>query len=253
MGKVITIMNQKGGVGKTTTVINLGCGLKNHGKKVMLIDMDPQANLTASVGIRYRELNYSIIDVFLNNTSIENVVQDYDGIHVVPSSMSLSGFDIQLANLPGRESLLKKVIESVKNQYDCILIDCPPTMGLLTLNSLTAADGVIIPIQAGYLPLEGVSNMLEVVNVIKGRLNQDLKIDGVVVTMYDRRQKLQKEVVELLREHFKELLFQTKIRNNVALAEAPSFGEDIFRYSSKSTGAKDYENLCKEVLERGVV
>jgi chromosome partitioning protein len=253
MGKIIGVMNQKGGVGKTTTTANLGVGLKNLGKKILVVDLDPQANLTSALGLKHRTLEFTIYNLLKDAATFEQVVVCQNGLYVLPSSVSLSGADIELSNIAGRELLLKEALHDISPQFDCILIDCPPNLGLLTLNALTAANELLIPIQAEYLPLEGMSFLLETVEIVKKRLNKDLKIAGVVVTRYDARQNLHREVVEIIRSHFNDKLFHTLIRSNIALAEAPSFGQDIFTYKPDCAGAKDYASLCEEIINREVI
>lgn len=252
MGKVMCIMNQKGGVGKTTTTLNLGVGLKNLGKKVLLIDLDPQVNLTAAIGINYRSLESTVYDLLKLEASFDKVALSHQGLVILPSSVALAGVDMEFANFTGRELLLKDRLREAAERFDYILIDCPPNLGLLTLNALTAANEIIIPIQAEYLPLEGVSFLLETIDIVRQRLNKELKVAGVVITRYNSRQNLHKEVVEIIRNHFGKMLFDTFIRSNVSLAEAPSFGQDIFTYKPDSLGAKDYAGLCKEILSREV-
>ncbi len=251
--KIISIINQKGGVGKTTTAVNLGAGLKNMNKKVLLVDLDSQANLTASLGQKDSDREFTVFDILKAEASFHEVAVRHEGLTLLPASAALSGADVELGNVVGRELLLKEALEGVQESFDFILIDCPPTLGLLTLMALTASDSIIIPMQAEYLPLEGLSFLMETVNVVKKRLNKALEITGVVITMYDSRQKLQREVIDIIHSHFGEKLFNTYIRNNVALAEAPSFGQDIFTYKPDSTGAADYKNFCKEVIEREVI
>ncbi len=251
MAKIISIINQKGGVGKTTTTINLGMALKKAGKKVLLIDLDPQASLSSSMGISHRSIDFSAYDLLKGEAEYSNIAHNIRGIMLVPASLALSGADIELSQYEGRELLLKNALSGIPGRFDFILIDCPPTLGLLTLNALTASDGLVIPVQAEYLPLEGISFLIETVEIVRERLNPDLKILGVVVTRYNARQNLQKEVVKILGGHFGDKLYKTFIRANVSLAEAPSFGQDIFTYSPQSSGAKDYKNLCKEFLNKG--
>jgi chromosome partitioning protein len=253
MGKVIGITNQKGGVGKTTTTVNLGVGLGNLGKKVLLVDLDPQGNLTSAIGLKNQPYESTIYELLKAEASFEQVSTFHNGVSIIPASVSLSGADIELSTIPGRELLLKEALDKISNRFDCILIDCPPSLGLLTLNALTAADEIFIPLQAEYLPLEGVKILLETIDVVRRRLNKGLKIAGVIVTMYDSRQNLHREVVEIIRNHFGDRVFNTFIRKNVTLAEAPSFGQDIYVYMPNSAGAKDYIELCKEIVKREVV
>lgn len=253
MGRKLCVMNQKGGVGKTTSVINIGIGLKNAGKRVLLIDLDPQANLTSALGFRSHELESTVFEWMKEEISFEDVVVEYQGLYLIPSNVELSAADIELSQVVGRELLLKKAMDSVLDRFDCILIDCSPTLGLLALNALTAVHEVLVPIQPEYLPLEGVSYLMKTIDLARERLNQDLKVGGVIVTKYDARRNLHREVVDIIRANFQDKLFKTFIRNNVALAEAPSYGQDIFMYKPGSNGAKDYEDLCKEILMREVV
>jgi chromosome partitioning protein len=253
MGKVIAITNQKGGVGKTTTALNVGVGLKNLGKKVLMIDMDPQANLTSASGFKNQAFDATIFDVLGSRSQLLDTVVVKEGVEVVPSSIALSNAESELASTPGREFLLKESIDEAKKVYDLVLLDCPPTLGLLTWNSLIAADEVMIPIQAEYLPLEGVKYLVQTVELVKRRFNPDLEISGVIITLFDPRQNLQKEVVESVRGYFQGKVFNSFIRRNVALAEAPSFGQDIYSYRRDSAGAKDYLNLCKEIVKKRIV
>jgi len=252
MGKVICIANQKGGVGKTTTAVNLGMGLELQGKNVLLVDLDPQSSLTSSIGLKNQSFKYTVYDLLKGEAAVDEAALFHNGVQVIPSSIDLSGADIELSGIPGRELLLKEALSGVAGQYDCILIDCPPSLGLLTLNAMTAAHRLIIPIQPEYLPLEGVKMLVETLDIVKKRLNKDLEISGVIVTMYDPRQKLGREVMEIIREYFKEKVFTTYIRKNVSLAEAPGFGQDIYRYKPDSIGAQDYSELCREMIRREV-
>lgn len=253
MGKIICTANQKGGVGKTTTVVNLGMGLKSHGKSILLVDLDPQANLTSSIGMKNRSFESTVYDLLKGEAGLEETVIVHQGVHVIPSSIELSGAEIELSTVPGRELLLKEALTGVTGRYDAVLIDCPPSLGLLTLNALTAAQQLLIPIQPEYLSLEGVRMLLSTVEIVRKRLNKSLELSGVIVTMYDSRQNLDREVKETIREHFKEKVFKTLIRKNVALAEAPGFGRDIYQYKPDSVGARDYTELCREIIRREVV
>ncbi|MGI6668750.1 MAG: ParA family protein [Acetivibrionales bacterium] len=253
MGKIICIINQKGGVGKTTTAVNLGAGLRNLGKKVLLVDLDPQANLTVSLGIESRNLELSIYNLLKSEVEINHVISSRNGIDIIPAAMSLSEADSEFGSIGGRELLLKKALHGVCDNYDGIIIDCPPNLGLLSINALTASNEVIIPLQAEYLSLLGVSTLYNTVETVRRRLNPGLNISGFIITMYDSRKNLQKEVMEIIRNHFGDKVFCTFIRTNVALAESPSFGQDIFSYRPNSAGAKDYACLCEEFLNRGVI
>ena len=247
MSKVISISNHKGGVGKTTSVINIGAGLNKLGKKVLLIDLDPQANLSQSLGLIDQERNiYGAIrgEYKLQPTEI------LKGLDVVSSTLDLSGAEVELSSEAGREYILRELIDPIKGSYDYILIDSPPSLGLLTINAFTASDEVFIPLQAQYLALQGLSKLVEVIEKIKKRLNKGLKVGGVFITQYDSRKVLNRDVVATIKAHFKDEVFKTKVRDNVALAEAPAQGVDIFRYNPKSYGAEDYLCLCKEIIKK---
>jgi chromosome partitioning protein len=253
MSKVISISNHKGGVGKTTSAINIGAGLNKLGKRVLLIDLDPQANLSQSLGFFEPEPN---IYTYLRRTtsnykSIIEPLEILPGLDLIPSTLDLSGAEIELSGEAGREYILRELIEPLRAQYDYVLIDSPPSLGLLTVNSLTASDEILIPLQAQYLALQGLTKLLEVIDKIKHRLNKDLKVGGVFITQYDSRKVLNRDVLATIQSHFKDEVFNTRIRDNIALAEAPTQGVDIFRYQPKSYGAEDYLSLCKEVIVRG--
>jgi chromosome partitioning protein len=247
MSKVISISNHKGGVGKTTSAINIGAGLNILKKKVLLIDLDPQANLSQSLGIIDNDKN--IYGALRGQYKLEpiNILK---GLDLIPSTLDLSGAEVELSGEPGREYILKELIDPLRGSYDFIIIDSPPSLGLLTINSFTASDEILIPLQAQYLALQGLAKLVEVVDKIKSRLNKGLKIGGVFITQYDNRKVLNRDVVETIEAHFKDEVFKTKIRDNIALAEAPSQGVDIFRYNSKSYGAEDYLALSKEIIKR---
>lgn len=247
MSKVISISNHKGGVGKTTSAINIGAGLNILKKKVLLIDLDPQANLTQSLGLTNQERN--IYGALKGEYKLEPITI-LKGLDIIPSTLDLSGAEIELSSEPGREYILKELIEPLRSSYDFIIIDSPPSLGLLTINSFTASDEILIPLQAQYLALQGLAKLVEVVNKIKGRLNKELKVGGVFITQYDSRKVLNRDVAETIQAHFKDEVFTTKVRDNIALAEAPAQGLDIFRYNSKTNGAEDYLALSKEILKR---
>lgn len=247
MSKVISISNHKGGVGKTTSAINIGAGLNLLKKKVLLIDLDPQANLTQSLGLTNQERN--IYGALKGEYKLEPITI-LKGLDIIPSTLDLSGAEIELSSEPGREYILKELIEPLRSSYDFIIIDSPPSLGLLTINSFTASDEILIPLQAQYLALQGLAKLVEVVNKIKGRLNKELKVGGVFITQYDSRKVLNRDVAETIQAHFKDEVFTTKVRDNIALAEAPAQGLDIFRYNSKTNGAEDYLALSKEILKR---
>ena len=247
MSKVISISNHKGGVGKTTSTINIGAGLNKLGKTVLLIDLDPQANLSQSLGLIDQERN--IYGAIRGEYKLEPI-EVLKGLHIIPSTLDLSGAEIELSGEAGREYILRELIEPLRRSYDYILIDSPPSLGLLTINAFTASDEVFIPLQAQYLALQGLSKLMEVVEKIKKRLNKGITVGGVFITQYDNRKVLNRDVVSTIQAHFKNEVFKTKIRDNVALAEAPAQGLDIFRYQAKSYGAEDYLALCKEIIKR---
>ncbi|MEA2041928.1 MAG: ParA family protein [Bacteroidota bacterium] len=247
--RVISVSNHKGGVGKTTSTVNLGAALATLGRKVLLIDADPQANLTVSFGIEENDESFdipTIYDAIRGHSELKPHVLNKN-LHIVPSTIDLSGADMELSAEPGREYILRELIEPLRDKYDYIFIDCPPSLGLLTINSFTAATEIFIPIQPHYLAVRGLSKILEVINKIKSRLNRELEITGVFVTLYDRRKILHKEIYDTIETYFDDRVFRTKIKENIALAEAPSNGMDIFSYDKNSNGAHDYRLLAKEV------
>lgn len=249
MGKVIAFSNHKGGVGKTTSTVNIGAGLNTLGKRILLVDMDPQANLSQSLG--QMEPAKSIYGALRSQCTLEETfIEIKEGLHLVPSELDLSGAEVELSVEAGREFILSELLNPFREKYDFILIDCPPSLGLLTVNSLTAADEVYLPLQAEFLALQGLSKLVEVINKIKSRLNRYLTIGGVFVTQYDQRKVLNRNVLETIQRHFGDKVFTTKIRDNVALAEAPTSGKDIFEYNPKCYGAEDYARLCTEILQR---
>src|ERR1700722_14068806 len=248
LDKVICLSNHKGGVAKTCSAVNIGPGLSKLGKLCLLIDLDPQANLSLSFGIR--DPKYSIYGALkCEHTLKEAITTIYNKLDIVPATLDLSGAEIELSSEAGREVILRELIEPHKKKYDYIIIDCPPSLGLLTINALTASENVFIPLQAQYLALQGLTKLTEVIEKIKKRLNKHLTIGGVLITQYDSRKILNRDIAESIEHHFGENVFKTKIRDNVALAESPSQGLDIFRYNSKSYGAKDYLDLCKEIIQ----
>lgn len=252
MGKVITIANQKGGVAKTTTAINLSACLATFGQKVLLVDTDPQGNATSGLGINELEAERCIYDCLINDLPLENVIQatPLETLSLVPATIQLAGAEVELVPAVSREYKLKRALMSVKNEYDYIIIDCPPSLGLLTLNAMTAADGVLIPIQCEYYALEGLSLLMNTINLVKGHLNPDLEIFGAVLTMFDARTNLSIEVVDEVKTFFKDKVFTSIISRNVKLSEAPSYGLPVILYDPKSKGAEQYMDLAKEVLER---
>ncbi|MEA3423065.1 MAG: AAA family ATPase [Bacillota bacterium] len=250
MGKVVTVFNQKGGVGKTTTNINLSVAIANLGKKVLIIDNDPQGNSTSGIGIDKSELSSSLYEALIGIDSINNCIihTDNKNVDILPSNLSLAGAEIEMTNIDQREYLLKNIIGEIKDLYDYIFIDCPPSLGLLTLNSLIAADSVIIPIQCEYYALEGVSQLMNTYRLVKKGLNSKLEIQGVVLNMYDGRNNLSVQVADEVKNFFKGKVYSTIIPRNIRLAEAPSFGLSIFEYDGKSKGAIAYKELAEEFI-----
>ena len=252
MGKIIAVANQKGGVGKTTTSVNLSAAFAEMGKKVLLIDCDPQGNATSGLGIEKDGLELSIYDALINDMPMEEIIiQTRFGLDMVPSVMDLAGAEVELVNLDDKQYRLKKAVELVKNEYDYILIDCPPSLGHVTLNALTAADSVLLPLQCEFYALEGLSQLLSTVQLVQEQLNENLRIEGLVLTMYDSRTNLAEQVVEEVKTHFPDMVYATKIPRNVRLSEAPSFGKPIFAYASSSKGAQAYMSLAEEVVANG--
>ena len=246
--KTIALINQKGGVGKTTSTINIGSGLTRLKQRILLIDLDPQAHLTYSMGIQAHELKKTIYDVLKGSAKVEEAIFKKYGMYVLPASLDLSGAEIELSGVAGREFLLKEALNNLKN-IDYVFLDCPPSLGLLTLNALTTASQVYIPLQTEFLALQGVSRLVETVNIVRKRLNKELKITGIIGTRFDKRKSLSNEVIAKIKEYFGEKLFTTLIRDNVSLAEAPSHGKPIFEYKPDCYGAQDYLNLSKEILK----
>jgi len=249
MGKVITIVNQKGGVGKTTTAINLATALAIYEKKTLLIDFDPQGNASSGLGIEKEEPN--IYHAIIGDARFDDIIRQnefLENLYIAPSNMDLSGAEIELVKEYSREYKLKEVISQFQEKYDYIIIDCPPSLGLLTINALTAATDVLIPIQCEYYALEGVTQLLTTIRLIKNGLNKDLNILGVLLTMYDKRLNLSLQVAKEVQSYFKDVVFNTFIHRNVKLSEAPSFEKSIFHYDIKSRGSKDYLDLAKEVI-----
>lgn len=246
--KVIAFINQKGGVGKTTSTVNIGAGLSRLKKKVLLIDLDPQGNLSSSIGLEPTELDRTVYDLLKKEAPLQSVIQKKDTLWVLPASIALAAFEQTRSKVADSEFLLKEALQEAKG-FDYILIDCPPSLGLLTLNALAAAHEVYIPMQTEFLALQGLSQLLETCKVINKRINPTLKLGGIIGMRFNRR-KLNKEVIEHLKESFEGKMFQTAIRENIALAEAPSFGKNIYEYKPESIGAQDYRALCKEIVAR---
>ena len=251
MGKVIVVANQKGGVGKTTTSINLSAYLAELKKKTLLIDCDPQGNASSGVGIDKEEVTASVYDVLVNNESIyDNIIETrYKNLKIIPSNVDLAGAEIELVSMDKREFLLKEKIKEIKEEFDYIIIDCPPSLGLLTLNAFAAADSVIIPIQCEYYALEGLGALTKTVSTIKQSINPDIELEGILLTMFDKRTNLSTVVYDEVKKYFPDKVYKTVIPRNVRLSEAPSYGEAIVSYDKFSKGAHAYKSLAKEVLK----
>lgn len=252
MGKIIALANQKGGVGKTTTTINLAASLATLEKKVLVVDADPQANASSGLGVDLKEIDSSIYECLVNQANIKESIYttDIEGLDIVPSHIDLVGAEIEMIQLENREKVLKKILEPLKDDYDYILIDCSPSLGLITVNSLTASDSVIIPVQCEYFALEGISKLLNTIKIIKSKLNPSLDIEGFLLTMYDSRLRSANQVYEEVKNHFQELVFNTVIQRNVKLSEAPSHGIPVILYDAESKGAQNYLSLAKEIIKR---
>ncbi|MCK4346384.1 MAG: ParA family protein [Bacteroidales bacterium] len=252
MGKTITIANQKGGVGKTTTAINLAASLAALESKVLIVDADPQANATSGIGFDVRNIKTGIYECLIDDVNPKDIVltTEIDNLYLVPSHIDLVGAEIEMLNLPNREKKLKQVIAKVKDDYDFVLVDCSPSLGLLTVNALTAADSVIIPVQCEYFALEGLGKLLNTIKIIQNRLNPDLEIEGFLLTMYDSRLRLSNQVVEEVRKHFQQMVFDTIIQRNIKLSEAPSFGKPVLMYDVNSKGSINHLNLARELLQK---
>lgn len=252
MGRIIAIANQKGGVGKTTTAINLSSCLAEKGKKVLSVDMDPQGNLTSGLGMEKGSVDKTIYDLIIGEASVDEVIvkNEIDNLEIIPTSIDLSAAEIELIDIEDKEFILKNAIEKVKDDYDFIIIDCPPSLSMLTINAMTTADSVLVPIQCEYYALEGLSQLMHTVQLVKDRLNTKLEIEGVVFTMYDARTNLSLQVVENVKDNLEQNIYKTIIPRNIRLAEAPSYGMPINLYDSKSAGAESYRNLADEVINR---
>ena len=252
MGKIIALANQKGGVGKTTTAINLAASLAAFEKKVLVIDADPQANASSGLGIDIREIKSSIYECLINKSVAEESITPtcVKGLDIIPSHIDLVGAEIEMLDLPNRERIMREALAPIKERYDYILIDCSPSLGLITVNSLTAADAVIIPVQCEYFALEGISKLLNTIKIIKSKLNPALGIEGFLLTMYDSRLRLSNQVYDEVRRHFQELVFDTVIQRNVRLSEAPSHGIPAILYDAESKGAQNYLALAQEIIRK---
>ncbi|TQR20026.1 ParA family protein [Psychrobacillus vulpis] len=253
MGRIIAIANQKGGVGKTTTSVNLSACLAYLGKKVLLVDIDPQGNASSGVGVNKGDVTHCIYDVLIDDVNVLETILEtkVENLHIVPATISLAGAELELVSTISREVRLKKALQEVKDKYDYIIIDCPPSLGLLTINSLTASDAIIIPVQCEFYALEGLSQLLSTIRLVQKHLNKSLEIDGVLLTMFDARTNLGIQVIEEVKKYFQEKVYKTIIPRNVRLSEAPSHGEPIIIYDPKSRGAEVYLDLAKEVIRNG--
>jgi chromosome partitioning protein len=250
MARIISIANQKGGVGKTTTAVNLSASLAVAEKKILLIDIDPQGNATSGLGVSREEVSKSIYHALIEEIPSRDLIRDteIDFLKIIPSNLDLIGAEIELVPFSNREMRLKNALQEVKGEFDFLIIDCPPSLGLITVNSLTASDSVIIPLQCEYYPMEGLSQLLKTIQLIKKNLNPFLKIEGILLTMFDKRNNISHQVTEEVRKHFGTLVFTTVIPRNVRLSECPSFGKPIILYDADSRGAESYLDLAKEVL-----
>ena len=252
MAKIISLANQKGGVGKTTTAINLSAALAKAGQKVLLIDADPQANASSGLGVDIRTLDRTIYECLINNIDPATAIiaTRVSGLDIIPSHIDLVGAEIEMLNIDNRENILKNILSQLRDHYDYILIDCSPSLGLITVNAQTASDAVIIPVQCEFFALEGIAKLLNTIKIIKQKLNPALKIEGFLLTMYDNRLRLSNQVYEEVKRHFGDLVFDTVIARNVRLSEAPSHGLSVIEYDASSKGAKNYEALANELLQR---
>ena len=250
MGRIIALANQKGGVGKTTTTMNLGASLATLEKNVLIVDADPQANASSGLGVDIKEVEFSLYECIVNKVDVRDAIYttDIDNLDIIPSHIDLVGAEIEMLNMEGREKILRQVLEPIRDEYDYILIDCSPSLGLITVNALTAANSVIIPVQCEYFALEGISKLLNTIKIIKSKLNTSLEIEGFLLTMYDSRLRLANQIYDEVKRHFQELVFKTVIQRNVKLSESPSHGLPVILYDADSTGSKNHLALAKEII-----
>lgn len=252
MGKIIALANQKGGVGKTTTTINLAASLATLEKTVLVVDADPQANASSGLGVDIKKVEYSLYECIIDHVDVREAIYttDIEGLDIIPSHIDLVGAEIEMLNVDNREQVIKQLLAPLREEYDYILIDCSPSLGLITVNSLTAADSVIIPVQCEYFALEGISKLLNTIKIIKSKLNPKLEIEGFLLTMYDSRLRLANQIYDEVKRHFQELVFKTVIQRNVKLSESPSHGLPVILYDADSTGAKNHLALAKEIINK---
>ena len=252
MGKIIALANQKGGVGKTTTTINLAASLATLEKTVLVVDADPQANASSGLGVNLQEVDCSLYECLTNHADVRDAIYttDIEGLDIIPSHIDLVGAEIEMLNMENRERMVAKILEPLRGEYDYILIDCSPSLGLITVNSLTAADSIIIPVQCEYFALEGISKLLNTIKIIKQKLNPKLEIEGFLLTMYDSRLRLANQIFDEVKRHFQELVFKTVIQRNVKLSESPSHGLPVILYDADSTGSKNHLALAKEIINK---
>ena len=252
MGKIIALANQKGGVGKTTTTINLAASLATLEKTVLVVDADPQANASSGLGVNLQEVDCSLYECLTDHADVRDAIYttDIEGLDIIPSHIDLVGAEIEMLNMENRERMVTKILEPLRGEYDYILIDCSPSLGLITVNALTAADSIIIPVQCEYFALEGISKLLNTIKIIKTKLNPKLEIEGFLLTMYDSRLRLANQIFDEVKRHFQELVFKTVIQRNVKLSESPSHGLPVILYDADSTGSKNHLALAKEIINK---